>query len=102
MTVSHGSTNKSPWRDKLATNKFCYHGNHFKQTRLSTGETQARMDRERRSVCLWICEDVGELLENTAGAKVSAVLIHISWFNITNIVLISGGGGISYTTPIGV
>jgi len=45
MTVSRGSTNKSPWRDKLATNTFCYHGDHFKQTRFSTGETQERMDR---------------------------------------------------------
>lgn len=70
-------------------NKFCYHGDHFKQTRLSTGETQARMDRERGSVCLWICEDVGELLENTAGSKVSAVLMYVNWFNIINMVLIA-------------
>lgn len=32
------------WRDKVATNKFCNHGDHFKQTRLSTGEKQASMN----------------------------------------------------------
>lgn len=73
------------WRDKLATNKFCYHGDRFKQTRLSTGETQARMDRERGSVCLWICEDVGDLLENTAGSK----LMYINCFSGLNMALIS-------------
>lgn len=92
------------WRDKLTTNKFCYHGDHFKQTRLSTGETQARMNRERGSVCLWICEDVGKLLENTAGSKVSAVLLlYVNWFNIINMALIAEKKKkISYRRPIGV
>lgn len=77
------------WRDKLATNKLCYHGDRFKQTRLSAGETQARTDIERATVCLWICEDVGELLENTAGAKLSAALMYIYWFYRLNMALIS-------------
>lgn len=32
------------WRDKVATNKFCNHGDQFKQTLFSTGEKQARMN----------------------------------------------------------
>lgn len=39
---------------------------------------------------------MGELLENTAGVKVSAVLIHINCFNITNIVLISENKNLPY------
>lgn len=89
MTVSHGSTNSSShgMTSSLLTNSatmaIALNKPGFQQVK----HKRERTEKEGLFVCgfvrMWV------LLENTAGAKLSAALMYIYWFYRLNMALIS-------------